>query len=213
MRNRSVSRNPHDKEFPMPSRRWFHAGLLALGLVPALALNDPATAQAPKPTLVFTAIPDEDETRLVERFTLYAKYFEEKLGIPVKYLPVKSYPAAVTAFTNGQVQFGWFGGLTGVQARLSVPGSDAIAQGAEDPVFKSYFIANVASGLQPGSQPKAKRSRSDRGRRPRAACSRNRSSARRRARRPMPSSPASATRVTTPRPSSSSSPARSRSAC
>ena len=30
----------------------------------------------------------------------YAKYFESKLGVPVKYLPVKSYPAAVTAFTN-----------------------------------------------------------------------------------------------------------------
>jgi phosphonate transport system substrate-binding protein len=98
--------------------------------------------------LVFTAIPDEDETRLVERFTQYAKYFEGKLGIPVKYLPVKSYPAAVTAFTNNQVQFAWFGGLTGVQARLSVPGSQAIAQGAEDPAFKSYVIAHASTGLK-----------------------------------------------------------------
>ena len=57
----------------------------------------------------------EDETRLVERFTQYAKYFEGKLGVPVKYLPVKSYPAAVTAFVNDQVQFAWFGGLSGVQ--------------------------------------------------------------------------------------------------
>jgi phosphonate transport system substrate-binding protein len=102
------------------------------------------------PALVFTAIPDEDETRLVERFSGYAKYFEAKLGIPVKYLPVKSYPAAVTAFTNNQVQFAWFGGLSGVQARLAVPGSEAIAQGAEDVAFKSYFIANVATGLKPG---------------------------------------------------------------
>ena len=104
--------------------------------------------QAQAPTLVFTAIPDEDETRLVERFTIYAKYFEQKLGVPVKYLPVKSYPAAVTAFTNNQVQFAWFGGFTGVQARLAVPGSEAIAQGAEDAAFKSYFIANVSTGLK-----------------------------------------------------------------
>ena len=102
--------------------------------------------------LVFTAIPDEDETRLVERFTQYAKYFEGKLGIPVKYLPVKSYPAAVTAFTNNQVQFAWFGGLTGVQARLSVPGSQAIAQGAEDPAFKSYLIAHASTGLKLGKE-------------------------------------------------------------
>ncbi len=106
-----------------------------------------ARAQGQSPPLVFTAIPDEDETRLVERFTQYAKYFESKLGVPVKYLPVKSYPAAVATFTNNQVQFGWFGGLSGVQARLAVPGSNAIAQGAEDVEFKSFFIANTATGL------------------------------------------------------------------
>src|SRR5919109_4509605 len=107
-------------------------------------------AEAQQQTLVFTAIPDEDETRLVERFTKCAKYFENKLGVAVKYLPVKSYPAAVTAFTNNQVQFAWFRGLTGVQARLAVPGSEALAQGAEDVAFKSYFIANAATGLKFG---------------------------------------------------------------
>ena len=121
-----------------------------LGLLSVLAAFATTGAFAQSPTLVFTAIPDEDETRLVERFSIYAKYFEAKLGVPVKYLPVKSYPSAVTAFTNNQVQFAWFGGLTGVQARLSVPGSDAIAQGTEDVAFKSYFIANVAAGLTPG---------------------------------------------------------------
>jgi phosphonate transport system substrate-binding protein len=124
-------------------RRLFYA----LVLVATMAAG---VAAAQQPTLVFTAIPDEDETRLVERFTQYAKYFESKLGVPVKYLPVKSYPAAVTAFANDQVQFAWFGGLTGVQARLAVPGSEALAQGAEDVAFKSYFIANSATGLRFG---------------------------------------------------------------
>ena len=87
----------------------------------AVTLLAATAAQGQQATLVFTAIPDEDETRLVERFTQYAKYFESKFGVPVKYLPVKSYPAAVTAFTNNQVQFAWFGGLTGVQARLADP--------------------------------------------------------------------------------------------
>ncbi len=102
-----------------------------------------------RPTLVFTAIPDQDETRLVQRFTAFGKYLETKLGVPVKYLPVKSYAASVTAFKNNQVQLAWFGGLSGVQARLAVPGSQAIAQGAEDVRFKSYFIANTASGVKP----------------------------------------------------------------
>lgn len=123
----------------------FKRSVLALAFVSVLATG---AAHAQQATLVFTAIPDEDETRLVERFTQYAKYFESKLGIPVKYLPVKSYPAAVTAFTNNQVQFAWFGGLTGVQARLAVPGSQAIAQGAEDVAFKSYIIAHASTGLK-----------------------------------------------------------------
>lgn len=123
----------------------FKRSILAIALVSLLAAS---AAHAQQATLVFTAIPDEDETRLVERFTQYAKYFESKLGVPVKYLPVKSYPAAVTAFTNNQVQFAWFGGLTGVQARLAVPGSQALAQGAEDLAFKSYIIAHASTGLK-----------------------------------------------------------------
>ena len=118
--------------------------ILVIGLT---SLMTAGVAQAQQ-VLVFTAIPDEDETRLVERFTQYAKYFEGKLGVSVKYLPVKSYPAAVTAFTNSQVQLAWFGGFTGVQARRAVPGSEAIAQGAEDVAFKSYFIANAKTGLE-----------------------------------------------------------------
>jgi phosphonate transport system substrate-binding protein len=113
--------------------------LQAAALVATL-LSPPASAASP--TFVFTAIPDQDETRLVERFSRFAKYLEAKLGVPVKYVPVKTYPAAVTAFINNDVQLAWFGGFTGVQARHAVPGSEAIAQGAEDVNFKSYFIAN-----------------------------------------------------------------------
>nr|WP_300306427.1 putative selenate ABC transporter substrate-binding protein [Halomonas sp.] len=98
-------------------------------------------------TFRFTAIPDEDESRLVERFSKVADYLEEKLGVEVEYVPVKSYGAAVTAFRNDQVQLAWFGGLSGVQARRLVPDSQAIAQGAEDAAFKTYFIAHESTGL------------------------------------------------------------------
>ena len=124
-----------------------------LALMTALAFSVTSAALAQqRPPFVFTAIPDSDETRLVERFTRVAEYLEKKLGTPVKYLPVKSYPAAVTAFTNNQVQLAWFGGFTGVQARRQVPGSEAIAQGAEDVAFKSYFVANKKTGLSPSKE-------------------------------------------------------------
>lgn len=101
----------------------------------------------PAPRLVFTAIPDQDETRLVERFGRVATVLEAALGVPVAYVPVKTYPAAVTAFVNNQVQLAWFGGFTGVQARRAVPGSEAIAQGVEDTRFRSFFIAHSRTGL------------------------------------------------------------------
>lgn len=99
-------------------------------------------------TFVFTAIPDQDESRLKERFDKVAAYLSDALDVPVKYIPVKSYPAAVTAFRNNQVQLAWFGGLSGVQARNAVEGSRAIAQGAEDPLFETYFIAHSSTGLK-----------------------------------------------------------------
>src|SRR5690554_6821486 len=100
-------------------------------------------------TFVFTAIPDEDESRLQQRFNKVADYLSEKTGVPVKYIPVKSYAATVTAFRNNQVQLAWFGGLSGVQARRLVPGSEAIAQGVEDEAFVTYFIANTSTEIVP----------------------------------------------------------------
>lgn len=98
-------------------------------------------------TFTFTAIPDQDESRLQARFGKVADYLEAQLGIEVNYIPMKSYAAAVNAFRNNQVQLAWFGGLSGVQARERVPGSQAIAQGYEDQFFKTYFIAHQSSGL------------------------------------------------------------------
>ena len=130
---------------------WVACGLLAL--TGAAGAQEKA---GDKPPLVFTGIPDQDESRLVERFGKVARYLEDKLGVPVRYVPVKSYPAAVTAFTNGQVQLAWFGGFTGVQARKAVPGSQAIAQGAEDAAFRFDLIANAGTGLTPSADfPKA----------------------------------------------------------
>ncbi len=117
-------------------KKWLSAAVL-------LAASTLVNAE----TFTFTAIPDEDESRLEERFGKVAAYLSEQLGVDVKYIPVKSYPAAITAFRNDQVQLAWFGGLSGVRARLLVPGSEAIAQGYEDQFFKTYIIANTSADL------------------------------------------------------------------
>ncbi|NQY21358.1 MAG: putative selenate ABC transporter substrate-binding protein [Campylobacteraceae bacterium] len=102
-------------------------------------------------TFYFTAIPDQDETKLEQRFSKLAVYLSSELNVDVKFLPVKSYSASIAAFRNNQVQLAWFGGLSGVRARLVVPGSVAIAQGYEDPKFQTYFIANKKLNMKKSS--------------------------------------------------------------
>lgn len=121
--------------------------MLLLALL--MGLSVPSAFAKP---FVFTAIPDDNEARLLERFDKVAVYIGQHMNADVKYIPVKTYSAAVTAFKNNQVQMAWFGGLSGLQARLAVPGSKAIAQGQEDREFITYFIANARLGLKAGAQ-------------------------------------------------------------
>ncbi|WP_421842637.1 putative selenate ABC transporter substrate-binding protein [Marinobacter algicola] len=128
---------------------------MALNLIRKLMVSSLfcfGAASASAETFVFTAIPDEDETKLVERFRGVADYLSSELNVDVRYIPVKSYAAAVSAFRNNQVQLAWFGGLSGVQARRLVPGSEAIAQGVEDQAFETYFIANTSTGIEPADE-------------------------------------------------------------
>lgn len=109
------------------------------------------TAMATAETFTFTAIPDQDENALRTRFNKIAGYLSKELNVEVKYIPVKSYAAAITAFRNNQVQLAWFGGLSGVRARNAVGGSQALAMGEEDKAFTNYFIAHSSTGLKRSS--------------------------------------------------------------
>ena len=105
--------------------------------VAALAACSPPSERE-QATLRFSAIPDQDETRLREKFQPVAEYLSAELGVPVEYVHATEYADSVELFKNGDVQLAWFGGLTGVQARHAVPGARAIVQGEEDPDFYSY---------------------------------------------------------------------------
>ncbi len=130
----------------MEIRTTAFAVLLALA---AAGCND-GSARSKK--LVFSAIPDRNETLLREKYAPVADYLAKKLGIEVEYLHANEYADAVEHFKNGDVQLAWFGGLTGVQARHAVEGARAIVQGAEDPNFYSFFIAHKDSGLEPSDE-------------------------------------------------------------
>ena len=90
-------------------------------------------------------IPDQDSTRLARRYGEFAGYLSGKLDVKVKYVSSVDYAAVVTAFGQGELQLAFFGGLTGVQARLRNPGAKVIAQREQDAQFHSKFI--VQAGL------------------------------------------------------------------
>lgn len=95
------------------------------------------------PPLVIGGIPDQDVAVLEQRFGGIAEYLSAEAGIPVRYQPSVDYAAVVTGFSNGDIKLGWFGGLTGVQARLDTPGARAVVQRPIDTRFRSVFVVRA----------------------------------------------------------------------
>ncbi len=105
------------------------------------------TAGADGEVLRVGAIPDQDVDKLNRTYGLVSDYLSDQLGVPVEYVPVTEYSAAVGQFRTGDLDLVWFGGLTGVQARLETDGAVVIAQRDIDPEFQSVFIGNTDAGL------------------------------------------------------------------
>ena len=97
--------------------------------------------------LLIAGIPDQDVSVLEERFNNLAEYLSEETGLNVRYVPQADYAAVVTSFKQGDVHLVWYGALTGVQARIAVPESDAIVHRQRDGEFHSVFVAAPGSGI------------------------------------------------------------------
>jgi phosphonate transport system substrate-binding protein len=126
--------------------------LIALAVLASACGSDDSAESADgkfSGTLMIGAIPDQDAEILARNYDKLADYLSGELGIDVEFQPVTEYDGAVTAFKVGDLDLVWFGGLTGVQARLQVDGADAIAQRNIDAEFTSVFIAGTDTGIEP----------------------------------------------------------------
>ena len=129
--------------------------VVAVGLIAGLALSASVSScgaaqnESKQAVLQIGAIPDQNPEKLNRLYGTLSSELSEKLDVPVRYAPVSNYAAAVSAFRTGSLDLVWFGGLTGVQARLQTPGARVLAQRDIDAEFTSVFIANGASGLRP----------------------------------------------------------------
>ena len=110
-----------------------------------------ARTSAPDPgrSLKISAIPDQDPAKLATINSTMASYLAGALGVKVEYVPVTDYAASVSLFRTGDLDMVFFGGLTGVQARLQAPGATLLAQRDIDDAFQSIFVANSGSGIGP----------------------------------------------------------------
>ena len=108
-----------------------------------------SSIKAEKNILKIGAIPDQNQEILDRRFNSLSKELSKQLNVEVKYVPVINYVGAVTGFRTKNLDLVWFGGLTGVQARLQTPNSMVIAQRDIDKEFKSVFIVNKKLNLTP----------------------------------------------------------------
>ena len=129
----------------IPRAIYLSAGALLLAVV-ATACQGSDQGKV----LAIAGVPDQNASAIARKYEVLTGYLSEELGVDVEYVPTLSYAAAVTGFEQGDIQMAWFGGLTGVQARLAVPGSRAIAQRPRDEEFHSKFIVQAdveAEGL------------------------------------------------------------------
>ncbi|NUL47619.1 putative selenate ABC transporter substrate-binding protein [Cellulosimicrobium funkei] len=139
--------------------RRLSLSLAVLGLVTTLTLtgcggpSDGAGSTADSgpeaATLRISAIPDTDPSDLAEREDALAAYLAEELDVEVEYVPVSDYAASVNLFGTGDLDLVFYGGLTGVQARLRTEGAQVLAQRDIDEHFRSVFIAHADAGLEP----------------------------------------------------------------
>ncbi|WP_428263437.1 putative selenate ABC transporter substrate-binding protein [Haliangium sp.] len=93
-----------------------------------------------------TGIPDENPTELARSYEPLVTLLEAALEVPVEYVPVTDYGAAVQALVAGKVDFAWLGGFTHVQAR-NLAEVVPVAMRDIDREFHSVFIAHVDSGI------------------------------------------------------------------
>jgi phosphonate transport system substrate-binding protein len=129
------------------SRRTLLAGA---GVALTAGLTGCGRSAAPSPgPLHVGAIPDQDPEVLQRLYGTVADSISAALDLEVTYTPVTDYAAAVSLFRTGDLDLVWFGGLTGVQARLQTPGAEPVAQRDIDEAFTSVFVVNADTGLAP----------------------------------------------------------------
>lgn len=130
----------------MSLNRRLRAGLLASGIILAATLLVAVVLafpkKAPPARLRIGVLPDEAPEVLRARFTPLLEYLSDSLGLPYDLVIPEDYAALVTQFEDGDIDLGYFGGLTFVQVEARV-GAVPLVLRDTDLNFQSSFLVRA----------------------------------------------------------------------
>ncbi len=121
----------------MINRRVVLAGAAALGLTGTGASAQDWAAKYPE--ITFAAVPAENGSGVIERFTPFVNYLSKELGIKVKLRVANDYAAVIEGQRAGNIHIGYYGPAAFARARLTGVRTDAFLIDVNGDGSKGYY--------------------------------------------------------------------------
>lgn len=133
----------------MLRRNFVMASLFSLSLtMVACAQNAPSTSED---ALVMGLIPAENNEEVAAQFEGVRKDLEEQLGQSIRVFQATDYTGIIEAMGNGQVDFAWFGPVSGMlayQQHGAVPFAVGVSKETGESTYQSLILTRADSDIQ-----------------------------------------------------------------
>lgn len=120
----------------MINRRLVLAGLAALSFASSASAED---WRAKYPEITFAAIPAENGSGVVERYTPFVNYLSKELGIKVTLRVANDYAAVIEGQRAGNIHIGYYGPASFARARVTGVKTDAFVIDVNSDGSKGYY--------------------------------------------------------------------------
>ncbi|MGJ5095946.1 phosphonate ABC transporter substrate-binding protein [Bradyrhizobium oligotrophicum] len=120
----------------MINRRLVLAGLAALSFASSASAEDWRTKY---PEITFAAIPAENGSGVVERYTPFVNYLSKELGVKVTLRVANDYAAVIEGQRAGNIHIGYYGPASFARARVTGVKTDAFVIDVNSDGSKGYY--------------------------------------------------------------------------
>ncbi|MGJ4904043.1 phosphonate ABC transporter substrate-binding protein [Bradyrhizobium sp. HKCCYLS2058] len=120
----------------MINRRLILAGLATLSFASSASAEDWRTKY---PEITFAAIPAENGSGVVERYTPFVNYLSKELGVKVTLRVANDYAAVIEGQRAGNIHIGYYGPASFARARVTGVKTDAFVIDVNSDGSKGYY--------------------------------------------------------------------------